>query len=454
MNDLSLSRSRRRLFEVLLVTLSLLVGYVSIEIAYRAYLYYLYVIERDFAVTTMDVRPFNQLGRTPGSVYGYYQPRQPITFTSYDGAGNILQRHTVQINNFGWVSQYDYSRAKSPGEYRIAILGDSMTASINNKRPWPDALQRNLNADQNLLQALGIRHISVLNLGVAGASMQLMANPLALIARRFSADMVVINFIADDLRRRHGDAFTDTNPAPAVPAEPAIPDDTPPMVAPPHMLIDRVGVDLTACDPPYEVSLVACQVSPYFFVPYGAQFDKEDINRIKAKLAWGAFKYRVATSIKPLFLLEALGRPAVKRPPAPKILRKLLGRDHSSINLMGDVTQPPYKEDEDLMIAVRVVKFIKSLHKEVMLIHNPVYWYLTGQMREPAMERLSAAAKPEGLAVVRMEKYLPIDSRERDWYGWYNLPHDGHWNDFGADIYGEAVYKAVRERLLAKVNQN
>jgi hypothetical protein len=446
MSDHSLSGARLIFFTALLVPLSLLIAYLLTETAYRAYLYYLYVIEQNFPVTTMDVRPFPQLAATPGSVYGFYQPGKPITFTNFDGAGNISQRHTVQINNFGWPSQHGYSRSKQPGEFRIAIVGDSMTASINNERPWPDLLQRNLNADRKLLEVLKVQRITVLNLGVAGASMQLMANPLAVIARRFSADMVLVNFIGDDLRRRHGDAFSNTNAAPVVPAEPAVADDTPPMVTSPDLLIEGVGIDLLGCDHLREISNPGCRVSPYFFLPRGAQLDKEGINRIKAELASRVFWSRVAKSIKPLLLLEVLGQPAVQRPPAPNSLRKLLRRERP---LMDDIVQRPEKEQEDLVIALGAIKFIKSLHKEVMLIHNPVYWYLIGHIREPALEALSAAVSREGLEVTRMEKYLPPDKSERDWVTWYNLPHDGHWSDFGAEIYAQAVYKALRERLLA-----
>jgi hypothetical protein len=92
---------------------------------------------------------------------------------------------------------------------------------------------------------------------------------------------------------------------------------------------------------------------------------------------------------------------------------------------MDDIVQRPEKEQEDLVIALGAIKFIKSLHKEVMLIHNPVYWYLIGHIREPALEALSAAVSREGLEVTRMEKYLPPDKSERDWVTWYNLPHDG-----------------------------
>jgi hypothetical protein len=453
MNDLTEPRSRHRLFEALLVAASLLAGYLLIEIAYRGYLYYVYVVDAHFAVKTIDVSPLVELGAT-GSPFGIYQPRKPITLTSYDESGNILEHHTIAINNFGWVSQNDYSRAKPTGEYRIAIIGDSMTASVNNERAWPDTLQTNLNADRGLLKALGVEHISVLNLGVAGASMQFMAYPLALIARRFSADLVVVNFILDDLRRRHGDAFTNIDPRPTFPAEPAVSEETVPLVMPPHMLIDEVGINFFGCSPPYELWNLACRVSPLFVVPHGTQLDTDRINRIKSQLGAEVFRYHVVTSKEPLLLLEVLGHPAVERLPAPNFLRRFLRQKHSAEDLMSDLVQTPAKEEEDLEIAERVAEFIKAIHHEVMFTHNPSYWQLTGQIPTPALVRLGEAFERKGIELIRMEKYLPTGRGQRDWYGWYNLPHDGHWSDFGADIYADAVYKVVREKLISTAKHN
>lgn len=442
-----------KVLTALLVPASLLVGYGLMECAYRAYLYYVYVLSPGIAVTTIDVRAFDQIG-APGSLYGYYQPRQPITFTSYTPDGRMAQRHTVQINNYGWPSGYDYARHKPADEFRIAVVGDSMTASINNAQPWPDALQRELNADAELLQALGVLRIRVLNLGVAGASMQVMVNPLAVIARRFSADLVIVNVIADDLRRRHGDAYSEQNPNPALPVEPITAVDSPPPVTVPDLQIDGVGIDLLACEPRV-LSNPACRVSPYFHVPHGVQLDEYSLGRIKAKLASPVFWSRIATSPRPLLLLEVLGRPAVVRLPAPPFLRTLLGRERPGAAplLMSDIVQSDAKEAEDLVIAVRSIRAMHAMSADLMLIHNPTYWYLTGQIREPALQPLVVALKGDGLEIVGIVKYLPADATERDWYGWYNLPHDGHWSDAGAAVYGRAVARAVRDRMMARMTR-
>jgi tetratricopeptide (TPR) repeat protein len=105
----------------------------------------------------------------PGSVEGHHPPNSVAALTQFNKNDHIVQRHNVRINNLGWISHYNYERSKAPNEFRIAIVGDSMTASQNNEIPWPDVLQRKLNADADLLAALDVKTITVLNLGVAGA---------------------------------------------------------------------------------------------------------------------------------------------------------------------------------------------------------------------------------------------------------------------------------------------
>lgn len=442
---------RAKVLTALLVPVSLAVGYLLLEASYRSYLYYLYVFQPGFAVTTLDVRSSQVIGRL-GSVYGYYQPHKPITFSYHVPDGRMVQRHTVQINNFGWPSSFDYRRERPPGEFRIAVLGDSMTASINNSLPWPDVLQRRLEADVDLKRALAVERITVLNLGVAGASMQFMANPEAPIARRFAANLILVNLIADDLRRRHGDVYSAQNPNPSLPPEPETFADAPPPITEPTLNVDGVGIDLLGCEKP-ALSNPDCQVSPYFTVAPGAQLSEEAVNGIKAKLAAPVFWSRIIWSGKPLLLLELIGRPAVPRLPAPKVLKEMFRKQAETPPLMSDVVQSDEKEADDLVITAGAIRDIRRMHPQLMLLHNPTYWFLTGQLREASIPRLAEELRIDGLQIADMRKHLPADATERDWFKWYNLPYDGHWSDAGAEVYGSAVHQMIRERLLAGVRR-
>jgi hypothetical protein len=179
--------------------------------------------------------------------------------------------------------------------------------------------------------------------------------------------------------------------------------------------VDGVGIDLMGCEP-RTLSNPACRISSYFTVRPGV------LMRIKAKLGSMVFWSRIVTSAKPLLLLEVMGRPAVARLPAPHFLRRLL---RSEPPLMTDIVQPAEKEAEDLTIGLRAIRAIHAMHHDLMLIHNPTYWYLNGQLREPAVQPLAASLKDDGLEITRMMKYLPAAAKERDWFSGTTCPMMG-----------------------------
>jgi tetratricopeptide (TPR) repeat protein len=420
----------RKVTEAALVLLSLFIGYLVIEVGYRAYLYFTFAVKANYAVNTIDANVQRGVFGTPGSVTGAYVPNSKFTLTQHDINDKAVLRSVIQINNFGWVSRYDYSRKKTPGEYRIAIVGDSLTASVNNNYPWPDVVQRKFDEDRDLLAMLGLSRISVLNLGVAGASMQFMANPLALIARRFSSDMIVVNFIIEDLQRRHSSQFD------IVPREPTEPPSEIEAADPPQNDVSIDGVEIRLFCPrgtPRALSNPECRVSPLWYVASGRNIEGPELTRLKQILASRLLLHRVLLSMRPLALLDLLGHPIIGRAQA-----------------QGETIKSG--EDEDVDIGLRVLKFISGLASwHVAVTHNPLYWHLTGTARPPVLDRFVALAAQQSTPIVRMEEYMPTQRGEREWYRWYNLPHDGHWSDYGAEVYGDAMYRLLRARLIAQL---
>lgn len=415
------------------VVVSLLLGYLFIEAAYRAYLYFNYAVQTNYSVSTTDLRQSVPTVGQPGSVYGYYAPGKSFTMTRYAVDGAMVQQHRVRINNLGWVSSFDYQRDKPASEYRIVILGSSTTESITNSIPWPDVLQRKLNADAGLLARLGVGQVTVLNLGRRGAGMQLMANPLALVARSFSPDMVVVNFSVEDIERRGGGSLDSIPPEPVRSANDGVPSAK--EVAEPHIDIDGVEIPLYCDRGPPAPSNLTCKVSPVWYVPPGMRLDQYTLNRVKQKAARTLLWHRVVTSPKPLVLLALIGRPV--------------------IGAANAASKASAKELDDRALALRALAFMHSMYPHMLVLHNPLYWHLKGQTvsssRNPSeiLDPLIAGARAIGLEVIKTERYLPLAKGEQEWLRWYNLPHDGHWSDYGAQIYGEAVYRLLRERLLA-----
>src|SRR5262245_58691242 len=102
-----LPRSRQRLFEIILVSASLLVGYLVVEFAYRGYLYYTYAVRADYAVMTIDARYPSPPLDIPGNIRGPNPISSVLTYTQYDAGDHIVQRHRIKTNNLGWVSHHD-----------------------------------------------------------------------------------------------------------------------------------------------------------------------------------------------------------------------------------------------------------------------------------------------------------------------------------------------------------
>jgi hypothetical protein len=236
--------------------------------------------------------------------------------------------------------------------------------------------------------------------------------------------------------------FSRQNPTLVLPPEPADPKDEPPSSTEPDLVIDGVGINLLGCGPPRTLAQPECQVSPYVSLLAGVQLDSDGLDQVKRELGARVFWSRVFPSTKPLLLLDVIGQPAVRVPP------RNFRPPPSDVTHMPDTVVSEERRRENLEIGVGAIKFIRSISKDVMVAHNRTYWYLTGDKREPGADDLAAALKPEGIEITRMVKYLPARKNREDSFKWYNLPHDGHWSDAGAEVYGEAMAKAVRERLF------
>lgn len=119
-------------------------------------------------------------------VVGPYRPNQILTLRQFAPNHSINRTIVFKTNNLGWVSSHDYL-PKKPGEFRVAILGDSLTASITNEKSWVDVVQETLSRS-------GSANITVLNLGVVASGFAQTATYELPIARRMGADLVVLNF--------------------------------------------------------------------------------------------------------------------------------------------------------------------------------------------------------------------------------------------------------------------
>jgi hypothetical protein len=420
-------RLRERLAEWLLVFVSIGLSCLCIEVGYRVYLYYTYAIVGDYPIVTIDARQPRLNFDAPGNVFGPFPVSAVYNAVYYDDKNEVIYRNKVHTNNVGWTSRYDYSPAKTPGEYRIAVIGGSTTAAEDNEFAWTDVLQDRLNSDRELLIALGIEKFSVLNIGFLGAGMWTIAVTANNIARRFSPDLTVINFSIDNFTQ---DGTQEFQPPPAEP-EPAVTNfnrDFNIPTKPDFELIDDVEIRLYCPQEPFSLSNPNCVVSPFWYVPPGRERSSVEIAGIKRTVARRRLLYTVLLSPRPLALLEILGHPVIPRAKASE----------SALNS---------QQRAKFKYALGALQFVRRTQPHLLLTHNPQIWHAQPPVSFQ-IEELMTQLKGEGFDIVRMSEHMPAQLDSSEAKSWYM--YDGHWNDEGAEIYGDTVARLVRKRLLAE----
>jgi hypothetical protein len=338
-----------------------------------------------------------------------------------------VYRNKVRTNNLCWTSRYDYSVAKAPGEYRIAVVGGSTTAAVDNELAWTDVLQDRLNSDREMLTALGVERFSVLNIGFIGAGMSTIAVPGTTIARRFSPDLTVINFSIDTLTMDGMREFK-------APAEPELqvkqtePEQSKASAEPDFALVKDVEIRLYCSRGPASLSNLDCIVSPFWYVPPGRERSGAEIAEIKQTVARRRLLYPVLLSPRPLALLEILGHPVIPRAHAAE----------------STLTKQQLAQFESMLSALQ---FIHRLQPHLLLTHNPHIWHAQPPVSFQ-IDELIAQLKRGGFVIVKMSEHMPSQLDSDEAKSWYMF--DGHWNDNGAAIYGGAVAQVIRQRLLAE----
>ena len=403
-------QSRKRLAEWALVFLSVGFAYLCIEIGYRLYMFYTYAVVAEYQVVTFDTRQPRLDLEAPGNVFGPYPISASYNAVYYSAKNEIVYRNKVRTNNLGWTSRYDYSVTKAPGEYRIAVIGGSTTAAVTNELAWTDVLQDRLNSDRELLAALGVERFSVLNIGFLGAGMSTIAVPGTTIAGRFSPDLTVINFSIENVLA--GSAMKRFEAS----AEPDF------------EFVNGVEIPLDCSQGRKSLSNPNCAVSPFWYVPPGRERSEAEIAEIKQTVARRRLFSTVLLSPRPLVLLEILGHPVIPRAQAAE----------------STLTKQQQAQFDSALSALRS---IRQNHPHLLLTHNPHIWH-TQPPTSLQVDELVAQLKRGGFDIVRMSEHMPWQPGSGETKSWYMF--NGHWNDKGAEVYGDAVARIIRRRLLAE----
>jgi hypothetical protein len=183
--------------DALSLVILLVLGNVAMEIGYRVYQYWALpralfeIVDRQKSTGPSSTDQF----MFDASVGYRYTP-------NFSGERGHPWFSRWRTNSHGHVSQFEYPERKPPGEYRIAVVGDSMTANITNNVRWTEVLEERLNASPQWRASVGERFTRVINFGLDGTGMVQFGAIVRHHAMGYEPDLIIVNFISDSFLRR------------------------------------------------------------------------------------------------------------------------------------------------------------------------------------------------------------------------------------------------------------
>jgi hypothetical protein len=384
--------------------LGLIVVYAFLEIGYRAYQFH--KLESADAIQLPHVfssfeSPLDVLDTKTGFAYKA-NTRVHQRLYSEDG---IPTPHvsTIITNNFGLISPDESALLKPPTEYRIAVIGDSFSATTTSSFTWPTALERLLNQDSSLSALVAKKSFKVLNFGLDGTGFVQWPDVYKYRAEQFSPDMVIVNFMWSDPIRRY--IYRDTI---KVGGE------------------DSAMIVCTAL--PATLANPACQSALCFtldpekpgFQAKALRISKEIHEQEVRRLPWFSLYPELAAA-----LLK--GRFGLKQ--------RLVVQKSSAVLYAS--------QDEAFRVSTESLRQLAAMNSKLIVFFHPTIEQCLGK-KAPEMI-LEFMRQARDFRMVNMLDALPLNVDEGEIRKWYNVPYDSHPSDYGAEIYA----RAAREQLRA-----
>jgi hypothetical protein len=85
-------------------------------------------------------------------------------------------------------------------------------------------------------------------------------------------------------------------------------------------------------------------------------------------------------------------------------------------------------------------------HPNVLITLNPTYGDVIPVL-DPFKKTSALQANHPSIQVVTMHEFMPIDRGQQEIARWYNVPHDGHFSDYGAELYAQTMMTVIKRRL-------
>lgn len=367
-----------------------------------------------------------QLGwGTPNTIHYYFV---------FDEASNLKFKCEFRINNVGLVSLHDYELQKPKGEYRIAIFGDSFTASLQMMKPWPDSLEEKLNKGAALKEKLGVSDFKVYNFGMyAGGFRDFVQQAKA--AKDLDPDMVIVNFIAADFPRCN-DCVTEMDNPMKDKTRRLVSGKTP--VYTDEASGETAFLNMSCEQGPVSLDNDSCVHSFNLEIPPNLAERQDIVSEIKKNVIHRFLRGKLLTSLFPYSIKYAID----KKLSVMDIRHPDLFKSYSKSYSLTDQQQ--------INQAVSCLEEIKSMYKgkTVLFTLNPTHYDLTWQINEGQSHQVMEKGKD--IRITFMREFLPTNLSKEEYLSWYCLPYDGHMSDKGGRVYSDAMAALIRDTLTAE----
>ncbi|MGA8232449.1 MAG: SGNH/GDSL hydrolase family protein [Candidatus Acidiferrales bacterium] len=340
----------------------------------------------------------------------------------YD-ADDDLQSHESEIitNNMAMFgSPTDVKTAKGPDEFRIAILGDSFCATTTSTVPWPTALERLFGADDDFKRTVGKSNIRVLNFGLDGTGLTQWPSVYRSRAANFDPDLVIVNFIGDDILRRF--IYRDT------------------------LQFGDNDYGMFACTAlPVDIGNPACRNGYAFIIDPAHEDYRQRADEIKRRIYMASLRQLPWYSLNPE-LLATISQGRLGFYPKLELTKrataKSAGGTGSPSTLHFDT------EDQGIRASAEAITELASVPHPILILHHPMVTECLAHKSDAIFQHFMQAAG--NVHIVDMTVELPQGVSADEINKWYNVPYDIHPSSYGAQVYAENVAKQVRAVLSGK----
>lgn len=189
--------------DAIVVLLALVVGNIVFEVAYRTYQYWTLPGRLFQLVSAMAPAPNNTSAQTKRTEQYLFDRHVGYLYApNFEGERGHPWYSRFRTNSHGHVSTVEYPKQKPQGEYRIAVVGDSMTAGVTNNVRWTELLEKDLNASEQWKGSVQGKFTRVINFAVDGMGMIQFAGMVRYHVMGFEPDLIIVNFVSDDILRK------------------------------------------------------------------------------------------------------------------------------------------------------------------------------------------------------------------------------------------------------------